>query len=399
MEQAKNTNNPSKALALDNIAITGMGLNCVTGNEPIALFGAVGTHLGYTQPDPVLEAPALDGDGVESVMTCAMIDIDDEGPHDRFMSCMIPAMVDAIDTAKLFEHPRENVLFYLVLPSSDTPRGECLQMDEMHTFLQNELAELGDVELRIKASNECVTEHLLFVSEALQDDQWETVIFGAVDSLLDELTCMQLGKELRIQTTETADGVIPGEAAGFLVLEKLDRIRNVGELPIAWLKGMSVQPEPNSGEGDLKRLNGLSQAVRSVLSTCGIVKEKINSLVLPLGTEQADMIEWHQIETTLWPNKASEAEMTALQLGEVDMIDPLPPAIPEKLNVSLSLGDIGIASLPVGIILAAARFEFNYPICKRILVLESGETLYRGAVYVKHPTNGKQISRRLEDAA
>jgi len=399
MEQANTNDSQSKVLALDNIAITGMGLNCVTGSEPIALFGAVGTHLGYTQPDPVLEAPALDGDGVESVMTCSMIDIDDEDPHDRFMSCMIPAMIDAIDTAKLFEHPRENVLFYLVLPSSDTPRGDCLQMDELHDFLQKELYELGDVELRIKTSSECVTEHLIFVTEALQDDQWDAVIFGAVDSLVDELTCMQLGKEFRIQTTETADGVIPGEAAGFLVLEKLDRIRNVEELPIAWLKGMSVQAEPNAGQGDLKRLSGLSKAVSSVLSTCGLKKEKINSLVLPLGTEQADMIEWHQTESALWPYKASEAEMMALQLGEVDMIDPVSPIIPEKLNMSLSLGDIGIASLPVGLILAAARFEFDYPICKRILVLESGDTPHRGAVYVKHPTNGKQISRLMEDAA
>ncbi|VAW94440.1 hypothetical protein MNBD_GAMMA21-2120 [hydrothermal vent metagenome] len=396
---AQQNDNQSKAIALDNIAITGMGLNCVTGGEPIALFGAVGTHLGYTQPDPVLEAPALDGDGVESVMTCAMIDIDDEDPHDRFMSCLIPALIDAIDTAKLFERPRKNALFYLVLPSSDTPRGDCLQMDEFHTFLQNELAELGDVELRIKTSNECVTEHLMFVSEALQDEQWDAVIFGAVDSLVDELTCMQLGKDFRIQTTETADGVIPGEAAGFLVLEKLDKIRNIDELPIAWLKGMSVQPEPNASQGDLKRLNGLSQAVRSVLATCGIIQEKINTLVLPLGTEQTDMIEWHQTETALWPHKASEAEMAALQLGEVDMIDPLPPTIPEKLSMSLSLGDVGVASLPVGIILAAARFEFNYPISKRIFILESGETPFRGAVYVKHPTNGKQINRLMEDAA
>ncbi len=388
-----------KAIALENIAITGMGLNCVAGSEPIALFGAVGTHLGHTQPDPVLEAPALDGNGVESVMTCAMVDIDDEDPHDRFMSCLIPALIDAIDTAKLLERPRQNILFYLVLPSSETLRGDCLLMDEIHIFLQNELQELGEVELRIKTNSECVTEHLMFACEELHNEVWDTVIFGSVDSLVDELTCMQLGKDYRIQTTETSDGVIPGEAAGFLVLEKPGRIRHVEDLPIAWLKGMSVQTEPNSGQGDLKRLSGLSQAVRSVLSTCGIIKEKINAMVLPLGTEQTDMIEWHQTESTLWPNKASEAEMTAMQLGEVDMIDPLPPQIPEKLNVSLSLGDIGIASLPVGIILAAARFEFNYPICKRIFILESGETPFRGAAYVKHPTNGKQISRLMEDAA
>ena len=69
-------------------------------------------------------------------MTCTMIDIDDEDPHDRFVYCLIPTMIDAIDAAKLFERPRENFLFYLVVPSTDTPRGGCLQMDELHTFFK-----------------------------------------------------------------------------------------------------------------------------------------------------------------------------------------------------------------------------------------------------------------------
>jgi len=399
MEQPNKNDTPARALALDNIAITGIGLNCVTGTKPIALFGAVGTHLGYTRPDPVLEVPALNGEGVEKVMSCPIVDINDEDPQDRFMSCLIPALTDVIDRVKLSKRPRKSILFYLVLPSADTPRGGCLLMDEWHDFIQNELNQLGEVEIRIKTSHECVTEHLMLVSEGLQAGDWDTVLFGAVDSLVDELTCLQLGKEFRIQTTETSDGVIPGEAAGFLVLEKLERIRHVEDLPMAWLKGLSVQPEPNVGQGDRKRLNGLSQAVDSVLSICGLKKEKINSLVLPLGTEQTDMIEWHQTETTLWPNMASEADRVALQLGEVDRIDPLPPNIPEKLNMSLSLGDIGIASVPVGIILAAARFEFNYLINKRIVVLESGETPFRSAVYVKHPTNGKQISDIKADVA
>ena len=402
MEQQNQTQgqevNP-KAMALNNIAITGIGLNCVTGSEPIALFGAVGTNQGFSQPDPVLEAPSLTGEGVESVLTCPIAEYDEEDPHDRMLTCMIPALFDAIETAKLLENPRKNILFYLVVPSQDTARGDCLVMDEWHSFLHDELEEFGDVEIRVKACTQSVTEHLMFAAEGLQEHHWDTVIFGAVDSLVDELTCMELGKQQRIQTLETSDGVVPGEAAGFIVMEHCESVRNADELPIAWLKGLAVQEEPNHGNPDLQRLSGLSQAMNSVLSACAISKERVGSLVLALGTEQTDMIEWHQTENMLWPHQASEQEITSLRLGEVDMVDPAPPLMPEKLDLNLTLGDIGIASVPVAIILATARFEFSYPISKRAMVLESGETPFRGAIYVKHPTNGKQIEQLMEDAA
>ena len=92
-----NTNEQSiPSIVLNNIAITGIGLNCIAGSSPIALFGAVGTHMGFAQPDPVLEAPALSGDGVESIMTCAIPAIDDEDPNDRLFSCLYPALVDVV---------------------------------------------------------------------------------------------------------------------------------------------------------------------------------------------------------------------------------------------------------------------------------------------------------------
>lgn len=397
--QTQGQTESQKAMALNNIAITGMGLNCVAGSEPIALFGAVGTNLGFSRPDPVLEAPSLTGEGVESILTCAIVDYDEEDPHDRMLTCMIPALFDAIESAKMIENPRKNILLYLALPSQETVRGDCLIMDEWYSFLHNELEEVGDIEIRIKNCTQSVTEHLMFVAEGLQERHWDTVIFGAVDSLVNELTCMELGKQQRIQTAETSDGVIPGEAAGFIVLEHCEAVRHVDDLPLAWLKGLCVQEEPNHGNPDLQRLSGLSQAMNSVLSACAITKERIGSLVLALGTEQTDMIEWHQTENMLWPYQASEQEKMAVRSGEVGMIDPAPPTIPEKLDLNLTLGDIGIASVPVAIILATARFEFSYPISKRALVLESGETPFRGVIYVKHPTNGKQIEQLMEDAA
>lgn len=379
------------AMAVDNIAIVGVGLNCVAGNTPIALFGAVGAHLGFTRPDPVLEAPALTGEGVESIMTCAMDELDDEDPNDRMLSCMLPALSDAIESADMYAQVRDNILFYLVVPGAELARGECLVLEDWHTILSDALVEIGNVEIRIKPTSQSVSEHLMFVAEGLKEGLWDSVIFGAVDSLVDELTCMELGKQFRIQTVDTNDGVIPGEAAGFIVLECKDKIRRIADLPFAWLKGISVEEEPNATMADQTRLTGLSQAIKSVLRICDIDKEKIGALTLAMGTEQHAMLEWYQTETSLWPNQASEQERLALQLGEVDSIDPEPPAIPEILNLNLSLGDIGIASIPVAIILACARFEFKYPVCKRHFIVEAGDLPFRGVIYLKHPTNGRDV--------
>ena len=238
----------------------------------------------------------------------------------------------------------------------------------------------------------------MFVAEGLRDNLWDAVIFGAVDSLVDELTCMQLGKEYRLQTVETSDGVIPGEAAGFIVLERKENIRKIEELPLAWLKGISIEEEPNFNQADQKRLSGLTRAMNSVLRVCGIGKEKIGALTLAMGTEQQGMLEWYQTENAFWPSRASEQERLALQLGEVDSIEAQTPVIPEKMNLHLTLGDIGIASVPVGIILSVARFEFNYPVCKRNFILEAGDTPARGVIYVKHPTNGRELDQ-LDNAA
>lgn len=386
------------AIAINNIAIVGMGLNCAAGSEPVALFGAVGAHLGFTRPDPVLEAPSLTGEGVESIMTCAMIELDDEDPNDRMLSCLLPALSNAVESAELYTQVRNNILFYLVVPSPDLARGECLHMEEWYAIISDALEELGDVEIRIKGSSKGVTEHLMFVTEGLQEGLWDSVIFGAVDSLVDELTCMELGKQNRIQTVDTNDGVIPGEAAGFVVLERKDKVRKLAELPFAWLKGISVQEEPYADMADQKRLSGLGQAIKAVLRVCDIGKEKIGVLTLAMGTEQQAMLEWYQTETSLWPHQANEQERLALQLGEVDMIDPQAPAIPEILNLHLSLGDISIASVPVAMILASARFDFNYPVCKRHFIVEAGDAPFRGVIYLKHPTSGRELNKHEQAA-
>lgn len=384
-DKSQEESGTEKSLGFKDIVITGMGLNCVTGTEPIALFGAVATNMGFSRPDPVLEAPSLTGNGVEQVMTCAMEDYDEADPNDRMLRSLRPALIAAIDSAQLDIQLRNNVLFYLVVPSSETIRGKCLQLDDWSRVLRQVLAEVGEVEIRIKGSHASVTEHLMFATQGLQEGHWDTVIFAAVDSLVDMLTCHDLGKQRRIQTRETAEGVIPGEAAGVLVLER------VADTPLsacAYLSSLAVHDEPHTGGADRHRMTGICQALIASLQQAQTDLNQIDNLVLALGTEQSGMLEWYQTEVCMWPYRVSEEERLAQQLGDVDRIEPQTPAIPEKLNINATVGEIGIASLLVALILAIARFSFRFPPVHTTLVVETGETPYRSVVLLSAPNAG-----------
>ena len=78
--------NRTMTMAQSDIAIIGVGLNCITGTQPIDLFAAVGTHLGHTRPNFSIKAVANSKERVEHILTCALTDFDEEDMHLRFMS-------------------------------------------------------------------------------------------------------------------------------------------------------------------------------------------------------------------------------------------------------------------------------------------------------------------------
>jgi hypothetical protein len=96
------------------------------------------------------------------------------------------------------------------------------------------------------------------------------------------------------------------------------------------------------------------------------------------------MLEWYQVETQLWPSRLSEAEQVAVALDEQEATAAPAPQIPERLNLSLCLGEIGGASLPVALALACERLGFRYPAASSCLVTEAGDQPVRGAVLLTH---------------
>jgi 3-oxoacyl-[acyl-carrier-protein] synthase-1 len=166
----------------------------------------------------------------------------------------------------------------------------------------------------------------------------------------------------------SVDGICPGEAAAYLVLQAdhpgADAIRSH-----ATITAIEQAPEPHSGQAGDRKMTGLAQAMEAVAKQGGIRLDEVRELILTLSAESASELEWHQTLMRLWPPAAEEKR----------------PQDPQPLRLHPTLGELGAATLPVALTLGCARLEFEYPALTSLLVCDGSETMLRGAVCLQAP--------------
>ncbi len=85
-------------------------------------------------------------------------------------------------------------------------------------------------------------------AEELMSGTCDTVVVGAVDSLLAPETLAALAADSRIKTAENPAGLIPAEAASFVVLELASRAHARGNVPYARLGTVSSRVVPEADD-------------------------------------------------------------------------------------------------------------------------------------------------------
>ncbi len=374
MLNKQNTNN-------SQLVITGYGLESIAGNQDVGLLGAVAGRFSGAAEDANFAVSSPSGDGFSAALTAPMTKLSILEPNDRLLLSLEAALIQAAEHLVNNQLEQKKHLILIVLPA--TSRSEFVDVKAWQKSIKTELPQFTDLHFAFLKSEVNVVQHLQRACEKLTSNEFDSILFAGSDSLLDQLTLDALIENRRLCSALQSDGVIPGEAAACVVLQKMDP---ANQQVRAVIKGLAHVAEPNTGQADKKHLPGLALAIQSAAAMAGHHTDTIDCVVRTGATERRVAMEWLQTTNTVWPNMLPEQQRIAYQIGELDEPPKLKPRkMPKELDVSLALGEIGAASIPLGLVLACARFDFNYPVVNNCLVFEVNDYPFRGAVFLDNP--------------
>jgi 3-oxoacyl-[acyl-carrier-protein] synthase I len=348
------------AAAPSPVAITGIGLCCQPGTEPFALFGAVGTNFSGTRAHDCLEAPLPGKRDRASILYAPVSRLEGlDTPHDRIAALAQIALEKAAE--QLPEAiPGEEVLVLTLIPPTETPRGRNLDQADLKETLTSCHPWLDSACFRFVTIDQGSIEPLQEACAELQQGKWQAVLFGGVDSLVDIVTCTELVCQDKAMPKGGVEGLIPGEGAAYLVLEKQPSGKSRGQIT-----AVHTAPEPHQDQAHDKRMTGMTAAIQSALRYPHTAPEKLDAIVLPFGGRMVEALGAHQVVETVWPRRENI------------------PRDFEILRPCTTLGETGAASLPLGLALGCARFEFDFPTADNLLVCTCHPATSRGAVSLK----------------
>ncbi len=375
---------PNKQKAPEShLAVTAYGIQAVTGNRDFALFGAVATMLTASSESSSHEVPSRSKENsYDPALTAAMPDFEDFDPHNKMLLSLLNAIIDSTEHLIDKKLQDEKHLLLIVIPASIFGRSEIVDTKEWQESIAEELSDFSDLHFHFLKADDNVTKHLQSACAALTEGKVESVIFAGADSLLDTISCEELLLQNRLRSNTIADGIIPGEAAASVIIQKINHPQQTRAI----IKGLSFTDEPNSGKAHTSKMTGLSTVIQSTAQMAQQQPDDIDCVIRNHSSEQHYSFEWYQTTQSIWPNKLPEQERVAFQMGELDEPPKIEPRkMPEELFTSVTLGEIGAASMPLSIILACARFDFNYPTVKNCLVCEVTEFPTRGAIFLENP--------------
>lgn len=365
----KNGSAPNHPFGAPPVSIAGIGLCCQAGTAPFALFGAVGTNLSGVCAHDCLEAP-LPGKKGNAPILCAPIS-HLEGlntPHDRITALAQIALAAAAEQIPK-EIPGEAILVITLIPATQTPRGQNLDLADLEQQMASCHPRVDGACFRFVPIDQGSVESLQEACAELQQDKWQAVLYGGVDSLIDIVTCSELVYQRNAMPQGGIEGIIPGEGAAYLVLQK-----QASDKSLAQINAVCTAPEPHNGQAHDKQMTGMAAAIKATLQHTDISPEKLDSIVIPFGGRMVEALEWHQVVEAVWPRRENVPRMF------------------EVLRPGITLGETGAASLPLGLALGCARFEFEFPGIDNLLVCSCHPSASRGAVSLT-----KVITAEYED--
>jgi 3-oxoacyl-[acyl-carrier-protein] synthase-1 len=195
----------------------------------------------------------------------------------------------------------------------------------------------------------------------LRAGQADFAVVGAVDSLLHAPLLSSLLAEGRLKSPARPAGLIPGEGAAVLLLERGPDAARRRARPLASLGTVSLQNEAEAiGPGQPIRAEAAARAIRAVLAENG-GPGRIHRVIADLTGERWRSLEWAMVETRC--------------LGEL-------PADWQLWHPADCLGDTGAASALANVVLAVRAFARRYGGSDGIMISAASAAGQRAATCV-----------------
>ena len=272
----------------------------------------------------------------------------------RFLKLGLMALEDlggAIDLAKL-NPARIGVI--LVLPASSA------ELERAPGELLNRLCKLGRLEVDPRNTRTVLDGRIGVVNairearQRLQSNQIDHCLVGAIDSLLIGARMAELIETEKIKTVDNPVGIVPGEAACFLLIERMGWAKRRGGTIGAVMQTPSVSASPDPEEtGPDQQAPGkaLSEVMLQALSNVG-------GAPMTRGTLYADLN-----GTT---PRAVDFGNALVYLAPVYPLDGWTRAFPAD-----SFGETGAASAALAICMAVRTFVRGYSEMNQALIIIS----------------------------
>lgn len=192
---------------------------------------------------------------------------------------------------------------------------------------------------------------------ALQQGQITTAVVGGIDSLIRPTVLQRLQEEEMLQSPTYPQGIVPGEGAGFLVLEKAEEAERRGVAPQALLLAASLAEEPTAGTEEVNQALGLTTALRQAITEGGGLQAP-PLVICDLNGDRYRALEW-----------AFAAMRTIGHLqGEVPLWHPAD-----------CIGDTGAASGLINLLWASEALAKGYARADRALIWGASQNSKRAA--------------------
>ena len=192
---------------------------------------------------------------------------------------------------------------------------------------------------------------------ALAEDRVDTAIVGGVDSWIRAPVLRRLDESGILRSASNPQGLIPGEAAAFVVLEPIDQANGRGVQVLARCLAAATADEPTVGTDDPNQGVGLTTAVREAGGAAGGF-EASPLVVCDLNGDRYRASEW---------SMAAIRTLGTLH-GDMSLWHPAD-----------CIGDPGAASGIVSVVWAVAAFGKRYAPAERALIWGASEGPTRGA--------------------